>query len=94
MKTKTTQHTPGPWKVSVPIRGDKYAVWTRNHSDFEGPKVVVSRELNEADAKLIAAAPEMIAMLKHLVSLDHDDIDNLESIKESARELIAKTEAK
>lgn len=68
MKTKTiTQHTPGPWEVSTPFKGENFAVWTRNHTMFEGP-LVISTELSQADACLIAAAPELLEYLKGVLS--------------------------
>ena len=69
MKTekKMTTHTPGPWKIDS--LGDSI-YWTDSH----GEHMVVVYELgsNEADAKLITAAPDL---LQALVGLYEDQID-------------------
>ena len=60
-----TKHTPGPWKASY----DRYE---RKHS-FVGDGMwfgkiswTVTSDRNEADARLIAAAPELLDALQHL----------------------------
>jgi len=52
------------------------------------------RERADLIVRAVNSHEEMLAMLKHLVSLDDDDTDNLDNLKESARELIAKAEGK
>jgi len=49
-----TQHTPGPWTLS----GGNYAIITK-----DGELVPV---INLANARLIAAAPELLATLKEV----------------------------
>ena len=66
-----TQHTPGPWKAISPVEGErKYWSIFRCNSQHQ---VMVLRTSNrwsppneEADARLIAAAPEMEAEIAQL----------------------------
>ena len=56
---KTTQHTPGPWKFeSGTIRSVPANYWLASMNSFEG---AVN---HEANARLIAAAPELLAALE------------------------------
>jgi ABC-type tungstate transport system permease subunit len=60
----TTQHTPGPWEVEVAdsLYNTFYIVNESRDSD----------EVDQANARLIAAAPELLAALQDLVSeADH-----------------------
>ena len=63
-------HTPGPWKVA-----DRFTVWTDDGVGCEVARVEVenldddSLAQAESDARLIAAAPEMLAALKGLMEL-------------------------
>ena len=59
-----SKHTPGPWLVGYAVRGafqieDEYGMvlCTRNYWDNNA-------EASEANARLIAAAPDLLAMLK------------------------------
>ena len=66
----STQHTPGPWSY---LAGDGLAWRPSVQRATEGGFVVVglSRNREEADAKLIAAAPELLEALKDaLCALD------------------------
>ena len=81
----TTRHTPGPWAADNGIirraDGCGIAIMTNVQSDDElGPE-------READARLIAAAPELLEALKRVsgFSVTPDDIN-------SARDAIAKAE--
>jgi hypothetical protein len=64
-----TKHTPGPWKCSE---------WTRNwtvYSDNTGDEIVEVQAVDDADentkacadAHLIAAAPDLLAVLEELL---------------------------
>ena len=62
-----TKHTPGPWKYVYTNEGnDCFHEWYL----IEGPKFITIadtpsiREENEANARLIAAAPDMLHALK------------------------------
>ena len=59
MKAKTASHTPGPWKESQ--SGDKYYINKANQRKEFFPVALV---YDNADARLIAAAPELLRYLK------------------------------
>jgi len=52
----TTTHTPGPW-----VREDIYGV---QHVFPSGDRPAIARAISEADARLIAEAPAMLAALR------------------------------
>lgn len=60
-----TQHTPGPWKTDIPYRGDKYRYVIADQAPFphEIARLEVARGQTEANARLIAAAPELLESL-------------------------------
>lgn len=66
MKPTTTQtaHTPGPWENKYPVIMAGSARLARIECTPEMDKY------DEANARLIAAAPELLAALKALVALD------------------------
>lgn len=74
MKTKHA-HTPGPWNLSKCGRGTglnytEFRVkadlsWRKHNSTEE----TVAKAWNESNARLIAAAPEMLEALERLVNL-------------------------
>jgi hypothetical protein len=57
-----SQHTPGPWhaeNVGEPAYGDVYEVYNVNTH--------IASSLREADARLIAAAPDLLEALRNLL---------------------------
>lgn len=69
--TTTATHTPGPWKVYHPIStaeslgidaasGESVVVWGERHEGIIG-------ERREANARLIAAAPELLEALRFCI---------------------------
>ncbi len=93
MKTKTPKHTPGPWHY-----------FPDDHDGFEGPSVqsgfglvvytLEPGEENEANARLIAAAPDLLAALRYMVEAQNtffDHADRRASLAK-AKEAIAKAE--
>ena len=63
-----TKHTPGPWKyqrATKTIRSKKENYWIATMDSWDG---AVN---NEANAKLIAAAPEMKARLEQVLPYLH-----------------------
>ena len=64
MSEKQETHTPGPWvvkydKKGLPYIGVKSDPWTYNGT-------IASVDTSEKDARLIAAAPEMLDALKNV----------------------------
>lgn len=80
MKTTAT-HTPGPWRtgdLAVTIFGPKSdhpAPVTIAHLATPGPRLSVSEQ--KANARLIAAAPEMLAALESIIDSAHDNTSEL-----------------
>lgn len=70
-------HTPGPWNVSWSLTG-KWLVRLHNRTDQSPHEFTLPRD-READARLVAAAPELVAAL--------------ELMEEVGGEVIAKTSA-
>lgn len=56
-------HTPGPWRI-VGADGHALAIWGANAEDVVSEKRVPMRQ---EDARLIAAAPELLGALKRLL---------------------------
>lgn len=52
------KHTAGPWTVDV----------QSNHTNVEAPHFTVAADVTNEDAHLIAAAPDMVAILRELVA--------------------------
>lgn len=95
MKTETGMaHTPGPWKVIEPF--DVYDEW-RVAIDDNDPGVAVvavmdSQSENEANAHLIASAPELYAALKALLDWSTSEYQSNARIDAQARAALAKAE--
>jgi hypothetical protein len=96
-------HTPGPWRVE--IEGTESAKWPHivNFDDYEvaqvsddvteGDESAPNRAQAEANARLIAAAPEMYELLKEIDRCGYLGIhDDPEDAVDPARELIKRIE--
>ena len=63
MTNKTIQHTPGPWQVTATRNGIElsglYRIGTGQHG------IIADDIDNQANANLIAVAPEMLEALNH-----------------------------
>ncbi len=95
MKTKTT-HTPSPWEVEYfTVRST--SPYYRNVCEVAISQTGVNREESEANARLIAAAPELLEVSKRaLAELEDCEIQE-QSIIEAAqllRAAIVKVEGK
>ena len=101
-KEKQATFTPGPWHYSEVIRGrDQYYRQIRGdfkiaevhacHSGVAGTKE--GRAEDEANARLIAAAPEMLEALKNVKRALRMPV-SLEAIRLLVDEAIHKAEAK
>lgn len=68
-------HTPGPWMVRrFRTAGPVHVMSECGRYVMDGSSQHSSRIRNEADAKLIAAAPELLEALHRLQWLHHDDV--------------------
>lgn len=69
-----SMHTPGPWKVAKPQR--TYRDGNLMYG-IVGPECVIDYEdwgFTEADARLIAAAPDLLEALKELADYVRTDL--------------------
>lgn len=79
-----TKHTPGPWNVSPPCElSPRYSVY------HNGPLVYVERG---EDARLIAAAPDLLAALQDLLSATEETYDNRHERQAALDAIIKATE--
>lgn len=77
-----TEHTPGPWAIGDEnneccevVLGEKFnLVASLDRQDGNTGKFVIGRDEMLANARLIAAAPEMLAALKRLCDTKDDDV--------------------
>lgn len=98
----SAKHTPGPWKATCRDMTYKGGDWSEDEFlqwEVEGPRAPFGRgDFFQADARLIAAAPDLLealhAMLSHTAMLDpsqgFDGFDH--SAVNQARAAIAKAE--
>lgn len=99
--TSTTQHTPGPWVID---RNTIYNPETKRAIYASGEVAIKERDaIGQANARLIAAAPELLEALKALSGLEvkgHALIDRLQfsetgrTLAKKIVEAIAKAEGK
>jgi len=66
--TQNMKHTPGPYEA-WPVKGDRLKRWivvcvNPEHCPGTGKQVLAEHIRTESDARLFAAAPEMLAALK------------------------------
>ena len=83
------KHTPGPWICFVPFKG-RYPIVQRGRSG--GFQVIaVNKDSALADARLIAAAPELLEALKEFVN-NSSVQSGFPSLCEEAEKAITKAE--
>lgn len=63
-----TSHTPGPWKARIYPYGDHHQVSNKSGQMFIADVLKLDAdEQTEANAKLIAAAPDLLEALKDII---------------------------
>jgi hypothetical protein len=67
-----TKHTPGPWAAEPQLTPDGRMGGAWNIVADDWPAVAVAEVRREADALLIAAAPELLACLLDVLDADGD----------------------
>jgi len=88
-----SKHTPGPWRVQRETTYPLFTVWGHAPNAAETP-LLVAKNISEANARLIAAAPDLLAAAK--ACLAHDDAGDWRSVlhgKEQLRAAIARAKA-
>lgn len=88
-------HTPGPWKA-LDFDEETTIVYDKNMV------VVVPKLINKANARLIAAAPEMLTTIKTLLASCQEALsgewdrtdEGFEAMVSSCEEIISKAEGK
>lgn len=91
----STKHTPGTWIVDVPLEGQT-CITAADHPSNAHPiicRVFDSRHVElseqEANARLIAAAPELLAFAE-MIANGGIEAATISEIESEARALIAK----
>jgi len=90
----STKHTPGPWKVisgAIVHSSDSAPVAEMNRTE-EASKAGIYPVERDANAHLIAAAPELLKACKRLLAGYSLIDEQREEAKEYARQIIAKAE--
>lgn len=86
-----SKHTPGPWEYTGYWPDDEWEISPILYKP-QGENLYQDGCFNEADAKLIAAAPALLEALEAIVSLD-DSVENYQKLcdaMQSARIAISK----
>jgi hypothetical protein len=81
-------HTKGPWEARQSVRG----YWFIEHQQGGEAYTLTKLDCSEADSRLIASAPDLLAALEGLLEYLHEyDLDYPESasIFDNARAVIA-----
>jgi hypothetical protein len=63
--TQQVQHTPGPWAYQATAGNHDFAIYP----EATGRDLALVRDFNEANARLIAAAPDLLAALRALLAV-------------------------
>jgi hypothetical protein len=86
--TISARHTPGPWTYEVSADG---SIWLSLGNSTSGPRYEGDLVASEADARLITAAPDLLAALKMAQTIiGHPD----DSASILISEIIAKAEGR
>ena len=76
--TSTAKHTPGPWKA------EKYCIWANNHNGsvyIAGTQTGIDTDQQKANARLIAAAPDLLEAAKIVAYWELSDSQLTESTR-------------
>lgn len=88
-----TDHTPGPWRAKdgeiVAADGDILGVVYRTEAWSSGEPVETE---DQANARLIAAAPDLLEALKAFVAADDKQLAHTPETADRARSAIARAE--
>jgi len=68
-----SEHTKGPWEARWSERGQ---YWFIDHPQQEGSATLTKLDCDEADARLISAAPDLLAALHDLLAATEETYDS------------------
>lgn len=90
-----SKHTPGPWRVSAaPLTPDVSTRWIEVYSvdpcDDVASVTGGNLKTAQANARLIAAAPDLLAALEEILRIHSQAGGSIPGIGRAAREAIAK----
>jgi hypothetical protein len=94
---ETVLHTPGPWRLAV-LKGDEYSSVVARINERENYTIARPghpvKAVHEANARLIAAAPELLTAVRELLNrLDELDPQKHNSdLRQFARAAITKAQ--
>jgi hypothetical protein len=88
-ESKQAQHTPGPWEVKYPSRNNKFRFGI--HHESENLSRYVAGVSRQADARLIAAAPDLLEAAEVLLS--HHRVANLDGTSDTLQPRIDRLRA-
>ncbi len=83
-------HTPGPWKWVKCPKSKEFAVISVDHEETH--KIFFTEDIRIADIELIAAAPELLELVRELSEFKSANRAEWCELREKARELIKKIE--
>jgi hypothetical protein len=91
----TTQHTPGPWLIAKPKgNGVMHKIWRTNGDERNTGYARIAWQVPRADdARLIAAAPDLLEAARALVGVFYNQED-VPLYVQKARAAIAKAEGR
>ncbi len=90
------RHTPGPWRLAASgIDGHKVVAPDGRNICGMSNRISLSMAERHANARLVAAAPDLLAALRDLVPADFDrHPDDFMPVWHAARAAIAKAEGR
>jgi hypothetical protein len=93
-----TKHTPGPWRTDFNSYDNQWRVYEKNGPPIINSLFKPSGEIGEANARLIAAAPDLLeaceVLLKAAPELWGDDIEKWPRLMDRVEAAIAKAEGR
>ena len=69
----TTQHTPGPWELRQSTR---HGYWFIDYEQGGEGHTLTKLDCDEANARLISAAPDLLAALRDLLAATEETYDS------------------
>ena len=92
--TTKTKHTPGPWHIGVrQPTSDKFVFGPKGEEVANCDRLTNYADENLANARLIAAAPDMLAILKEVITQTDMNLINIDhALFQVIKDAISKAE--